>query len=75
MLIDALYDISVQLELGNEGGGERDPGGMQFGERDRLVAGLAQLLEQPLLLRSVGVIDRCRPSGRAPGRAGVTRPP
>jgi hypothetical protein len=44
VLIDALYDISVQLELGNEGGGERDPGGMQLGERDRVVVGLAQLL-------------------------------
>ena len=51
MLIDALYDISVQLELGNEGSGERDPGGMQFGERDGLVAGFAQLLEQPLFER------------------------
>jgi hypothetical protein len=50
LLIDTLYDVSVQLELRNDGGRERDPGGIQLGERERFVAGLAQLLSQLLLL-------------------------
>lgn len=34
--------------------GERDPGGMQRGERERLVAGLAHVLKQLLLLSVSG---------------------
>jgi hypothetical protein len=36
-------DVSVQLELRIDAGGETIPGGMQLVERERLVAGLAQL--------------------------------
>jgi hypothetical protein len=43
VLTDALHDVSVRLKLRNDGGGERDPVGMQLGERERLVACLAQL--------------------------------
>jgi hypothetical protein len=50
VVIDALDDISVQLELGDDGGREVNPGGVQLGKSDRLVAGLAQALQQPLLL-------------------------
>ena len=48
--IDALDDISVQLELGDDAGREVNPAGVQLGKSDRLVAGLAQALQQPLLL-------------------------
>jgi hypothetical protein len=41
VVIDAHDHVSVQLELGDDGGRERDPGGVQLGESDRLVAGLA----------------------------------
>jgi hypothetical protein len=44
VVIDTLDDVSVELELCHDGGRERDPGCVQFGERDRLVAGLAQSL-------------------------------
>ena len=50
MVIDALDHVSVQLELGDDGGRERDPAGVQLGKSDRVVAGLAQALQQPLLL-------------------------
>src|ERR1035441_5983533 len=50
VVIDALDHVSVQLELGDDGGRERDPAGVQLGKSDRLVAGLAQALQQPLLL-------------------------
>ena len=50
VVIDALDDISVQLELGDDGGREVNPAGMQLGKSDRLVAGPAQSLQQPLLL-------------------------
>ena len=43
VIIGALDDVSVWLKLRSDGGGERDPGGMQLGERERLVACLAQL--------------------------------
>jgi hypothetical protein len=43
VLTDALHDVSVRLKLRNDGGGERDPGGVELGERERLVACLAQL--------------------------------
>ena len=42
-LTDALDHVSVRLKLRNDGRGERDPGGMQLGERERLVACLTQL--------------------------------
>jgi hypothetical protein len=57
VVIDALDDVSVQLELGDDGGREVNPAGVQLGKGDRLVAGLAQALEQPLLL---GVSERHR---------------
>jgi hypothetical protein len=46
----ALDDVSVQLELGDYGGREVNPASAELGKRDRLVAGLAQALQQPLLL-------------------------
>jgi hypothetical protein len=50
VVIDALDRVSGQLELGDDGGWERDPAGMQLHKTDRLLAGLAQSLQQPLLL-------------------------
>jgi hypothetical protein len=45
VLVDALYDVSVQLELSDTtAAGKRDPGRVQRGERERLVAGLAHVL-------------------------------
>jgi hypothetical protein len=44
VVIDALDYVSVQLELGDDGGRERDPGGVQLPKSDRLVTGLAQSL-------------------------------
>jgi hypothetical protein len=41
-VIDALDRVSVQLELGYDGGWEVNPAGAQLGERDGLVAGLVQ---------------------------------
>jgi hypothetical protein len=57
LVIDALDDASVQLELADDSGRERDPAGVQFGKSDRQVAGLAQALQQPMLL---GVSERHR---------------
>ena len=55
VLVDALYDVSVQLELGYDGGRERDPDVVQLGERERLVAGLAHVVESAAVcLASVG---------------------
>ena len=74
VVIDALDDVSVQFELGYDGGRERDPGGVQLGERDRLVASLAEVLQQPLLL---GVSGRHRwivaPSGIVGGSSVLSR--
>jgi hypothetical protein len=50
VVIDALDHVSVQVELGDDGGWERDPASVQLGESDRLVAGLAESPQQPLLL-------------------------
>jgi hypothetical protein len=44
VVIDALDDVSVQLELGDNGGREVNPAGVKLGKSDRLVAGLAQSL-------------------------------
>ena len=64
VVIDALDRVSGQLELGDDGGRERNPAGVQLGKTDRLVAGLAQSLQQPLLLdvserhRRIGDLQR-----------------
>lgn len=50
VVIDALDDVSVELELGDDGGREVNPAGVKLGKSNRLVAGLAQSLQQPLLL-------------------------
>jgi hypothetical protein len=50
VFIDALDRVSAQIELAHDGGREVNPAGVQLSERDRLLAGLAQPLEQPLLL-------------------------
>lgn len=64
VLIDALYDVSVQLELRDDGGWERDPGGMQRGERERLVAGLAAAaLAAAVAERQWASSTDCRASG------------
>ncbi len=55
VVMDALDRVSVQLELADDGGWEADPAGVKLGKSDRLVAGLAQALQQPLLL---GVSER-----------------
>jgi hypothetical protein len=44
VVIDALNRVSVQLELADDGGREVNPGGVQLGKGERLVAGLAQPL-------------------------------
>jgi hypothetical protein len=41
VVIDALDDVSIQLELGHDGGREVDPGGMQLRKGNRLGTGLA----------------------------------
>lgn len=58
VVMDAIDHVSVQLELGDDGGWEVNPAGVQFGKRDWLVSGLAQSVQQPLLL---GVSGRHRP--------------
>jgi hypothetical protein len=63
VVIDALDDVSVQLELGDDGGREVNPAGAQLGKSDRLVAGLAQALQQPPLL---GVKGNHRPDCHPP---------
>jgi hypothetical protein len=50
VVIDALDDVAVQLELGDDGGREVNPARVQLDEGHWLVAGIAQSLEQPLLL-------------------------
>jgi hypothetical protein len=56
VIIDALDRVSAHIELAHDGGREVNPTGAQLSERDRL-AGLAQPLEQPLLL---GVSEHLR---------------
>ena len=41
VVIDALDHVSVQLELGDDGGREVNPAGVKLGKSDRLVAGRA----------------------------------
>jgi hypothetical protein len=63
VVIDAVDHVSVQLELGDGGGWEVNPAGVQFGKSDWLVSGLAQSLQQPLLLgRQRASATDCRPS-------------
>ncbi len=49
-VVNALDDVSVHLQLRDDGRGEVNPGGVQFGKRDGLAADLAQPVHQPLLL-------------------------
>jgi hypothetical protein len=42
VVIDALDHVSVQLELGDDGGRDVNPAGVKLGKSDRLVARLAQ---------------------------------
>ncbi len=42
VVIDALDRVSVQFELADDGGRKVNPGGVQLGKGERLVAGLAQ---------------------------------
>jgi hypothetical protein len=42
--VDAFDDVSVQLELGDDGGREVDPVGAELGKSDGLFTGLAQSL-------------------------------
>jgi hypothetical protein len=61
--MNALDQVSIQLQLGDDRGREVNPAGVQLGKSDGLVAGLAQSLEQPLLL---GVKENHRPDCRPP---------
>jgi hypothetical protein len=74
VVIDALDHVAVQLELGDDGGRERDPGGVQLCKSDRLVAGLAQALQQPLLLTSASVTDGLATSSAIVGAWSVSKP-
>ena len=49
-VIDAIDREPVHLELADDRGREVDPGGVQLGEGDRLIPGLAQSREHSLLL-------------------------
>ena len=57
VVINALDRVSVQLELGDDGGREVNPAGVQLRKSDRLAGGVVQSLQQPLLL---GVSERRR---------------
>ena len=73
VVIHALDRVPVQLELGHDGGWEVNPGGVQLGKSDGVIASLAQALEQSLLL---GVSKRHRRIVTLPrgcGRAGRSR--
>jgi hypothetical protein len=50
MLIDTLNGVSVQFKLADDGGREVNAAGAQLVKRDRLLAGLAQVLQHLLLL-------------------------
>jgi hypothetical protein len=73
VVIDALDEISVQLELGDDGGREVNPAGVQLGKSDRLVAGLAQSLQQPLLLDVSGRHRRIGPLQQIVGASSVSK--
>jgi hypothetical protein len=42
--MDALDDVSIQLELGDDGGREVNPAGAELDKSDRLFTSLAQSL-------------------------------
>jgi len=65
--------VAVQLEPGDDGGWEVNPASMQLGESDRLVAGLAQSLQQPLLLDVSGRHRRIGPLQRIVGASSVSK--
>ena len=44
VFMDALDDVSVQLQLGDDGGWEVNPGGVELDKSDRLFTGLVQSL-------------------------------
>ena len=74
VVIDALDRVPVQLELGHDGGWKVNPAGVQLDKPDGLVAGLAQALEQPLLLgvrkrhrRIIALQRDCQRVGRSGG--------
>jgi hypothetical protein len=74
VVIDALDRVSVELELGDDGGWEVDPAGMELRKSDRLVAGLEQSLQQPLLLGVGARHDRIVASSRVGGALSVSEP-
>jgi len=74
VVIDALDRVSVQLELGDDGGWEVNPAGMELRKSDRLVAGLAQSLQQPLLLGVGARHDRIVASSVIGGALSVSEP-
>jgi hypothetical protein len=49
VVIDALDDVSVQLELGDDGGWEVDPAGVQLGKSDGLAGHVPALPLEPQL--------------------------
>jgi hypothetical protein len=75
VVIDALDRVPVQFEFGHDGGWKVNPTGVQLGKSDRLVAGLAQALEQPLLLgvskRHRRIVTLQRGCGRAARSGGL----
>jgi hypothetical protein len=73
VVIDALDRVSVQLELGYDGGYEVDPAGMQLRKSDRLVASPAQSLQQSLLLGVSARHRRIVASSRSVGASGRFR--
>jgi hypothetical protein len=74
VVVDALDRVSVQLELGDDGGWEVDPAGVEVRKSDRLVAGLAQSLQQPLLLGVSARHDRIVGSSGIGGALSVSEP-
>jgi hypothetical protein len=90
VVIDPLDDVSAQLELGDDSGWEVNPAGVQLRKSDRLVAGLAQALQQAMLLdvserhrlivalqRDWGRVERfqARAAGTGFWRLGIWSPP
>jgi hypothetical protein len=64
LLTDALDRVSVQLKLGDDGGREINPAGVQVSKRDRLIARFAQRVQQsPLLRVKQNHRPDCRPRG------------
>ncbi len=72
VVIDALDDVGFQLELGDDCGRDVNPAGTQLGKTDRLLAGLAQSLQQPLCRASASVIDEL-PSSEIVGASSASK--